>query len=325
MVTAYLFDKNEGQEVESWVDALQSLGRNEVLWLDLTDPSDDERRQVGEVLALGQLDPAALADPESEPKLEQYEDFLQVTAVAVSDAVRDPARERVVVDCLVGQNWVMTVHMADVPALDAFREVTSGKGALGSFDAPSFLSALLEWVVTSYLRAFDEVEASLEELDVNVLESPTNDPEAQIQTLVDARRRVGRLRRSLAPHREVFIALGHSEFDPISSERSAERFRGLIARVDNALGSARDARDGIASSFDVLIVRTEHRTNEIIKILTLASILLLPGALIAGVAGMNVNFGVHAFGSSPVFWIAVASIVGIALVTLGLARLRRWI
>jgi magnesium transporter len=325
MVTAYLFDKKQGKEVESWLDCLQSLGRNEVLWLDLADPFDDERHEVGEALALGHLNPATLADPESEPKFEQYESFLQVTAVAVSDAERDPTRERVVVDCLVGPNWVLTVHKADVAALDAFRDVAAGPGDLGSFDAPSFLSALLEWVVTSYLRAFDEVEASLEEFDVSVLQNPSDDPEEQIKTLVEARRRVGQLRRSLAPHREVFTALGHSEFDPISSEGSAEKFTELLARVDDALSSARDARDGIASSFDVLIVRTEHRTNEIIKILTLASILLLPGGLIAGVAGMNVNFGAHVFGSSPIFWIAIACIVGIALVTLGLARLRRWI
>jgi magnesium transporter len=325
MVTAYLFDKKEGKEVKSWLDCLHGLEEDQVLWLDLADPSDDERQEVGEALELRQLGPTILADSEGEPRSEQYEGYLQVTAVAVSDAERDPARERVVVDCLVGPNWVLTAHKPDVPALDAFREVAAGKGDLGRFDAPSFLSALLEWVVTSYLRAFDEIEASLEEFDISVLEGASNDPEERIKTLVEARRRVGQLRRSLAPHREVFAALGHSEFDPISSDGSAEKFTELIPRVDTALSAARDAKDGIASSFDVLIVRTEHRTSEIIKILTLASILLLPGALIAGVAGMNANFSLHVFGSSPLFWITVASIVGIALVTLGLARLRRWI
>lgn len=48
-------------------------------------------------------------------------------------------------------------------------------------------------------------------------------------------------------------------------------------------------------------MRTEHRTNEIMKVLTLASILLLPGALIAGVAGMNVNISGHEFAGSPLF------------------------
>lgn len=179
--------------------------------------------------------------------------------------------------------------------------------------------------MTSYLRAFDEIEETLEEFDVNALISPSDNPDQQIEMLVGARRRVGRLRRALAPHRELFSALSHSEFDPISSERSAERFAELTTRVDTALATARDAKDGIASSFDVLIVRTEHRTNEIMKVLTLASILLLPGALLAGVAGMNVNFGGHTFTHSPLFWIVVAANVTIALGTLTFARLRRWI
>jgi magnesium transporter len=140
-----------------------------------------------------------------------------------------------------------------------------------------------------------------------------------------ARRRVGRLRRTLAPHREVFTALSHSEFDPLSSDGSAQRFVALTARVDAALASARDVRDGIASSFDVLIVRTEYRTNEIVKVLTLASILLLPGALLAGVAGMNVNFNPHVFVHSTLFWVVVTAIILIALATLALARLKRWI
>ncbi len=143
--------------------------------------------------------------------------------------------------------------------------------------------------------------------------------------MIATRTRVGRLRRALAPHRELFAALSHSEFDPISSEGSAERFAELTSRVDAALESARDAKDGIASSFDVLIVRTEHRTNEIVKVLTLASILLLPGALLAGVAGMNVNFKPDAFEDSGLFWVVTATMILIALATLAFARLREWI
>ena len=248
-----------------------------------------------------------------------------MTAIAVSDAERDADRERIVVDCLVGPDWVLTAHTGEIAVLEDFRDIATGEGELGVLDAPSFLSALLEWVVTSYLRAFDEIEETLEQFDVDALRSASDHPEEQIEMLVAARQRVGRLRRALAPHREVFAALSHSEFDPISSERSAERFAELTSRVDTALASARDAKDGIASSFDVLIVRTEHRTNEIMKILTLASILLLPGALIAGVAGMNVNFDAHTFVRSPVFWVVLTAILTIGLGTLTFARLRRWI
>ena len=120
--------------------------------------------------------------------------------------------------------------------------------------------------------------------------SPGGSNGENLQPLTEARQRVGGLRRSLAPHREVFAALSHSEFDLLSSETSSQRFVELAARLDSALASARDVKDAIASSFDVLTVRTDHRTNEIVKILTIVSILLLPGALLAGLAGMSVNF-----------------------------------
>ena len=322
---AYLFDKRQGEIVEDWAGSLQHLSKSQVLWLDLQDPSPEQAAEIFDALDLGDVGDLRLDDPEKTPAVEQQEGHLRVTAVAVSDGERDPDRERIVVDCFLGSNWVLTAHTADIAALDDFRRVAEGQGEIGLLDAPSFLSAVLEWVVTSYLHAFDEVEESLDEFDVKALANPSKDPEEEMRVLSTARSRVGRLRRTLAPHREVFAALSHSEFDPLSSPESAERFLALTTRVDAALASARDARDGIASSFDVLIVRTEHRTNEIMKVLTLASILLLPGALLAGVAGMNINFNPQVFVRSSLFWIVVTAIILIALATLGLARLRSWI
>jgi magnesium transporter len=325
VVKAYLFDKRKGEIVEDWAASLQHLSKTQVLWLDLQDPSQEQAAEVLEALGLSEVGELQLDDPEETPAVEQHEGHLRVTAIAVSDAERDPERERIVIDCFLSSNWVLTAHTADIAALDAFRRVAEGQGEIGLLDGPSFLSTVLEWVVTSYLHAFDEVEESLDEFDVKALANPSRDPEEEMRVLSSARSRVGRLRRTLAPHREVFATLSHSEFDPLSSPESAERFRALGARVDAALDSARDARDGIASSFDVLIVRTEHRTNEIMKVLTLASILLLPGALLAGVAGMNVNFGGQVFVDSTLFWLVVSAIILIALLTLAFARLRKWI
>jgi Mg2+ and Co2+ transporter CorA len=59
------------------------------------------------------------------------------------------------------------------------------------------------------------------------------------------------------------------------------------------------------------------------KVLTLTSVILLPGALIAGVLGMN--FKVGFFEQTALFWVVVAAIVAIAPLTLGLAKARGWI
>ena len=63
-----------------------------------------------------------------------------MTAVAVSDDERDIENERVVLDCFVGPNWLLTAHSAEIAVIDEFRETASGEGELGTLDAPSFLA-----------------------------------------------------------------------------------------------------------------------------------------------------------------------------------------
>ena len=298
-----------------------------MLWVDLLDPSDDEETAVREAFGLADADRLRLDDADARAEIEQAEAHIRVTSIAVSTAESDPQRETVVIDCFIGENWVVSAHESEIAVIDDFRTLAEGGSELGILDAPSFLATLFEWVVTSYSRAFDEVESQLEEFDVSVLASPGSgrETERQIAKLVEIRARVGRLRRALAPHREVFATLSHPELDLISTDVSAERFEKLTEQLDGAIATARDAKDAVVSSFDVLILRTEHRTNEIVKVLTLASILLLPGALIAGVAGMNVNFSAATFAHSPLFWVVIAAIVGLAGATLTFARARRWI
>ena len=93
--------------------------------------------------------------------------------------------------------------------IDDFRTLAEGGGELGALDAPSFLATLLEWVVTSYSRAFDEIESTLENFDVSVLTPPRpgSGRRERRSELVETRGRVGRLRRALAPHREIFATL----------------------------------------------------------------------------------------------------------------------
>ena len=201
MVTAYLFDQQQGKSVENWAESIHRLNREQVLWIDLVDGSEDETAEVLDALDLDDAEGLKLGDPDRRPGIEQHEGHLRVTAVAVSDVEDDAAPETITVDCFVGSNWLLTVHSGEIAVLDDFRAAAEGEGKLGLLDAPSFLSALLEWVVASYLRAFDEIEETLDEFDVKALANPQKDPEEQIKVLSDARRRVGRAqRRSIAGH-----------------------------------------------------------------------------------------------------------------------------
>ena len=146
---------------------------------------------------------------------------------------------------------------------------------------------------------------------------------ADLARLVELRRSIGKLRRALAPHREVVVALSHPELDALSTESSAERFAALESRVTLALDAARETKESTFGSFDLLVARIGQRTNDIVKVLTLVTVILLPSTVLAGVMGMN--FKVGFFDLAWMFWAVIAAMLGIAVLVLSVARARSWI
>lgn len=227
----------------------------------------------------------------------------------------------IALECVVGENWVITAHDRPVKVLQDFAEQVSGSGDTGALDGPAFLATLLEWVLGAYSAAFERIEQRLEEFDIEAMRGRGADED--IERLVEMRREVGTLRRALAAHRLALTALTHPELEALGSHASGERFQTLLQRFESTVQEARDAREATVGSFDVLIARTGHRTNHVMKVLTLTSVILLPGALLAGLMGMNFKVGL--FEVSWGFYVVLALTLAIAPLVVGVAKLRAWI
>jgi magnesium transporter len=321
-VSALLFEGDEVEEVDDWRGRLGSLGRSSILWIDLETPSEDEVAELADALELDGKSVERLGQPTGSPFFGDFGDYLHVTAYApAKGTAKSHELERV--GCVVSERWVVTVHEGEVPVLESFRERAEGYGETGRLSGLEFVAVLLEWVLEGYLDAFEGIEVELEELDSRAMVDRLDEPDAALQQLVDLRREIGRLRRAVVSHRRMFLSLTRPELGGMSSQETGERFTELRARLEEVVQAARDSRDSVVGSFDVLIARTGHRTNEIMKVLTLASVLLLPGALIAGVLGMNFRLGF--FEHTWLFWVVLAVITSLAATTLAVARNRGWI
>ena len=317
--TILLFDRDRAERLERLEDRPGRLRASHLLWVDLDGSSADGFGELSEVFGLDDEAVEALSDAAT---VTGFRDKGHYAHVTVNAPDRDAGDSPIEVECLVGDRWVVTSHERPVPVLEAFAHLTEGSGRTGELDGPGFLAALMDWVLEEFAGAFERLEQQLEQLDERAMRGEGS-VEDEIDELVQLRRRAAALRRALVAHRPTLLALTHPELEALGDERSAERFRGLLERHAETVQLARDTRESIVSSFDVLIARTGHRTNEIVKLLTLASVIFLPGALVAGVMGMN--FKVPLFEHAVGFWIVVGVIVAIALTTLAVARRRNWI
>src|SRR6185503_10188896 len=137
-------------------------------------------------------------------------------------------------------------------------------------------------------------------------------------------RRVGRLRRLLAAHREVFATLVRPDFARGIESDDPEVFLPVSSRFDAALAAAESSRELVVSSFDVLMTRTAQRTNEVMRALTLITVLGLPATITAGFLGMNVIVPVSKDDPTS-FWLIAGVVILFEVVLVVIARMRRWI
>ena len=129
MLTAYLFDRERGTHVERWAESLRKLSEDEVLWVDVTEPSEQEAQEVREAFGLHtRLD---LSASSQKARLTQENGFLVVSAVAISDEETDIEKERVVLECFVGPNWLLAHH--DAPDLLVEAEVEVAHAGSSAF------------------------------------------------------------------------------------------------------------------------------------------------------------------------------------------------
>jgi magnesium transporter len=145
-----------------------------------------------------------------------------------------------------------------------------------------------------------------------------------LEDLVELRRRIARLRRLLTDQRGLFASLAGPDVAQVVGTDAAEALKAVSGRFESALSAVEDTRDVLLGSFDVIMARTGQRTNDVMKILALATVLLLPGSLIAGLLGMNVAVPLGKDDAAS-FWIVVGGVVLLAIVILGVARYRRWL
>jgi magnesium transporter len=318
-LAAFLYDAGRTDGRVSLADVIvENLTAEQLLWIDVS--GEQELAAVATTLGLTAETAHAIREPAPEPALFVHDNYVHIVVVAPSaDNVPHVPQ---VLNCLVGPNWVLTVHPEEVEFLGHFDERIRGDSDLGKLDGHGFVAAILQEHVASYLAELRPLEAELDRLDLRSMTGRIGD-ERMLHELVWIRLRLAKLRRTLEPHRELLALLARSEFAVLSGSQAASDFGALSELLERTLQSMESTREMIIGSFEIYTTWTAHGTNKVMKRLTVASITLLPPTLLAGIMGMNSLPSALVTGQA--FWLSTAAMLCLALTIFTLARVRNWI
>jgi magnesium transporter len=285
-----------------------AMERGIFVWIDV-----DVRHTEGAARLLGELgmvseeliEEALTRGPET--KIARYDGYLHFAVRDCRLGEREFAAERL--DCAMGARFLLSVHRGPVGCLEATR-----KNYRHDFErfarSPSFLVyELWDQLVEHYGRVQQEFEDRVEAVQRELRGEVDDDRVFSRVSALSAD--LLNFRKLVLPARAVLSDLS-TRRSPYLSETTQRLLGNVVGSVERVLQDVLVDRDILAESLNSYMSLVSHRTNQVMKRLTVVNVIFLPLTFLCGVYGMNFDYlpELRWQYGYLLFWLSVAAIVG---------------
>jgi magnesium transporter len=257
-----------------------------MLWLDVTEPTDDDLATLQREFSLHPLTMEDVRHRHQRPKVELFKDYAFVVLRAMHPRDAEEPKESEV-HAFVGPRFLVTIRYD--PAYDMQNvvrrwerqpELMASGGGFATY-------VLIDEIVDDFLTLVERMEDRADDLEDRIFADPGDTAEnvAIQQALFGLKRTCIQLRRFVTPLREG-IDLLEEQPDLVPAPLDPY-YRDVMDHVIRTVELVDNIRDLLTSMLDVRIAQVANHLNEVMKKLTAwAGIILVP-TFIAGVYGMN--------------------------------------
>jgi magnesium transporter len=295
-----------------------------VIWLDLTDPSDDDLAKLRKTF---DLHPLAIEDAQTvheRPKIEQYPEYLFLVVHAVTwDDDRLTTHELAI---FAGHRFLITIRRKPAYSIEETeRRWAVHDGELGT-DAGFLLYTLLDTIVDAFFPIGDRLEEWIAELQTALFDRQGDQRKLgeMLREIFELKNDVHHARRAVVPMRDILQPLvrGDLRFFDRDEDRYYRDVYDHTIRVIDQLDSARDL---VGSALEIHLSLVANRQNEVSKQLAIIATIFLPLSYLTGFFGQNFGAMVNSITSPQLFWFAgVGSEVLCVAILLIYFRAKKW-
>jgi magnesium transporter len=218
------------------------------------------------------------------PKVDDWGQYVYLVLHAVILDQRDDGQVSTLeLDVFLGKNYLVTHQTQPIAAIDRTwtacqrdeRHLQKGAGHL--------LYELSDELVADYMPVVEGIDEAIDQIEDQVFDNPAPSMLEQIFTL---KRGLLRLRRIIAPQREVLNKLARGDYAVIDAEEGIF-FRDVYDHLVRLYDITESLRDLVGGALDTYLSVVNNRMNEVMKTLTVITTLFMPLSFVVGFFGMN--------------------------------------
>ena len=287
-----IFTLANGRLFQEEIESLEELTRFQPIWVDLENPTVEEKRWIKQHYGLSIPEDAMDEDIEESARFyEEDNGDLHIRSDFLIDDNEQPRSVRVAFilnltnSDLKSKGVLFSIHDEDVPVFRLLR--MRARRAPGLIeDAKEVLLALFDADAEYSADTLENIYDELEKVSKQVLAGDVTDTRAGEVLVAIARQEDlnGRIRRNVMDTRRAVSFMMRSK---MLNSNQFEEARQILRDIESLDSHTAFLFDKINFLMDATVGFININQNKIIKIFSVASVALLPPTLIASVYGMN--------------------------------------
>ena len=292
-------------------------------WINVEQPGPVDRAWLQEHFDFHPLDYEDVASRNQRPKIDEYPEYL---FIVLHFPVYDKSVGRLntaELDMFVGPDFLITLPNRPIPPVEYLFERCRASAEMREqllSNGPGYL--LYKIVDDSFDYCFPMLRKmgnKLEQVEEDIFLGRS---EELVRDISNVKQEIINFRKIIRPQRSTLRDLERTKqrymaadldvyFDDIQD--ASERIWDMLENYKEVVEALEDSNESVIS----------HRVNDILRVLTSISVMVLPLTLVASLWGMNV--GVPGEGSTTAFWIVLGAMAALLFGMLGYFRRRGWL
>lgn len=292
--------------------ATKTLGKDQLLWID---------GPIEELRALKQLPrdiKTALSEDLGASSLEIMGPVYRFTVPLLPERANGRSR---LLGVVVGKTWLVTLSDPRPAFMDRFIETDRGETLNGRMTPSALAVALLSELLDSYRTELSQIDKAIDKLDDEIMTA--REKKAPLQTLAVLRRQVSTLRLTLDVTGDTVHALTRPDFFTHINASDHSFFEGLARAHERLKDGVAQARETIIGSFDLYTTRVAQETNQLVRALTIVTVVTGVIGATASIFGMNFETPFMHSGVQGFVYVTIAMFVFTAGI-IAVAIWRKW-
>lgn len=297
-----------------------------VLWVDFISEPPKTSQPILEEFG---FHPLAIDDALQEthvPRLDDWGEYLYIVLNYMNFQTNGETWETQVdeLDVFLGKNYIVTHHDYQISAVDETWVICDRDESNIQQGADHILYRIADHMMASYMPTVEKIDEAIDEIEDQVFHRPSPHTLERIFAL---KRVLLAMRRIIIPQREVLNKLARDDYKVVDP-RDRVFFRDIydhLVRLHDLNESLRDIVGGVQ---DTYLSAVNNRMNEIMKTLTVITVLFMPLTFLTGYFGMNFFEplgNLTAWTTSPVFYLTLAIILFLPIGMYIWMRRRTWL